>query len=64
MNSVGKLPAEALPASSGKQGGGPPAGMDTAPVLETFARKEPFHRVHECVFALLALENEAADPRL
>jgi protein phosphatase len=32
--------------------------------LERFVRKEPFHRLHECVFAILALENEAVDPRL
>ncbi|MFP3089705.1 3' terminal RNA ribose 2'-O-methyltransferase Hen1 [Treponema sp. TIM-1] len=32
--------------------------------LERFVRKEPLHRFHECVFALLALENEAVDPRL
>jgi protein phosphatase len=32
--------------------------------LERFVRKEPFHRMHESVFAVLALENEAVDPRL
>jgi protein phosphatase len=32
--------------------------------LERFARKEPLHRVHECVFAVLALESEPVDPRL
>jgi protein phosphatase len=32
--------------------------------LERFVRKEPFHRMHECVFAVLALENEVVDPRL
>ncbi|MDR2210665.1 MAG: polynucleotide kinase-phosphatase [Spirochaetaceae bacterium] len=32
--------------------------------LERFVRREPFHRPHECVFAVLALENEAVDPRL
>jgi protein phosphatase len=32
--------------------------------LERFVNREPFHRVHECVFAVLALENEAVDPRL
>ncbi|MDR0590033.1 MAG: polynucleotide kinase-phosphatase, partial [Spirochaetaceae bacterium] len=32
--------------------------------LERFVRREPFHRLHECVFAVLALENEAVDPRL
>jgi protein phosphatase len=36
-------------------------GMES---LERFVRKEPFHRIHECVFAVLALENEAVDPRL
>jgi protein phosphatase len=36
-------------------------GMES---LERFVRKEPFHRLHECVFAVLALENEAVDPRL
>ena len=32
--------------------------------LERFVKKEPFSRIHECVFAVLALENEAVDPRL
>jgi protein phosphatase len=32
--------------------------------LERFVRREPFHRLHECVFAVLALENEVVDPRL
>jgi protein phosphatase len=32
--------------------------------LERFARREPLHRVHECVFAVLALESEPVDPRL
>jgi protein phosphatase len=32
--------------------------------LERFVRKEPFYRLHECVFAVLALENEIVDPRL
>jgi protein phosphatase len=32
--------------------------------LERFVRREPFHRLHECVFAVLALENEIVDPRL
>jgi protein phosphatase len=36
-------------------------GMES---LERFVRKEPFHRLHECVFAVLALENEVVDPRL
>ena len=36
-------------------------GMES---LERFVKKEPFHRVHECVFAVLALENEEVDPRL
>jgi protein phosphatase len=32
--------------------------------LERFARREPLFRVHECVFAVLALESEPVDPRL
>ncbi|MDR2143236.1 MAG: polynucleotide kinase-phosphatase [Treponema sp.] len=36
-------------------------GMES---LERFVRREPFHRPHECVFAVLALENETVDPRL
>ncbi len=32
--------------------------------LERFARREPLHRVHECVAGVLALEAEAVDPRL
>jgi protein phosphatase len=32
--------------------------------LERFVKQEPFRRIHECVFAVLALENEAVDPRL
>ena len=32
--------------------------------LERFTRGEPLHRVHECVFAVLALESEPVDPRL
>ncbi len=32
--------------------------------LERFARREPLHRVHECVFGVLALESEPVDPRL
>jgi len=32
--------------------------------LERFVRREPLHRVHECVFAVLALESEPVDPRL
>lgn len=32
--------------------------------LERFVRKEPLYRVHECTFAVLALESEAVDPRL
>jgi protein phosphatase len=32
--------------------------------LERFTRKEPLRRVHECVFAVLALESEPVDPRL
>ena len=36
-------------------------GMES---LERFVNREPFYRVHECVFAVLALENETVDPRL
>jgi protein phosphatase len=36
-------------------------GMES---LERFVNKEPFYRVHECAFAVLALENESVDPRL
>jgi protein phosphatase len=36
-------------------------GMES---LERFTSGEPLHRVHECVFAVLALENEEVDPRL
>ncbi|MDR3147715.1 MAG: polynucleotide kinase-phosphatase [Treponema sp.] len=36
-------------------------GMES---LERFVRKEPLRRIHECVFAVLALENEQVDPRL
>lgn len=32
--------------------------------LERFVRREPLHRVHECVFGVLALEREPVDPRL
>ncbi len=32
--------------------------------LERFARGEPLWRVHECVFAVLALESDPVDPRL
>jgi len=32
--------------------------------LERFVRHEPLYRVHECVFAVLALESEPVDPRL
>ncbi|WP_027002123.1 polynucleotide kinase-phosphatase [Hugenholtzia roseola] len=32
--------------------------------LERFVRKEPLRRIHESVFAVLALESEAIDPRL
>jgi protein phosphatase len=32
--------------------------------LERAARNEPLWRVHECVFAVLALESEPVDPRL
>jgi len=36
-------------------------GMES---LERFVKREPFYRVHECAFAVLALENEEVDPRL
>ena len=32
--------------------------------LSRFVAREPLHRVHECVFAVLALESEPVDPRL
>ena len=32
--------------------------------LERFVEREPLHRVHECVFGVLAMESEAVDPRL
>lgn len=32
--------------------------------IERLARGEPLWRVHECVFAVLALESEPVDPRL
>jgi protein phosphatase len=32
--------------------------------LERFVRREPFRRVHECCFGVLALESEPVDPRL
>ena len=32
--------------------------------LERFGRREPLYRVHECVFAVLAMESEPVDPRL
>jgi protein phosphatase len=32
--------------------------------LERFVHQEPLRRVHECVFGVLALESEPADPRL
>ena len=32
--------------------------------LERLARREPLYRVHECAFAVLALESEPVDPRL
>jgi protein phosphatase len=32
--------------------------------LHRFVAGEPLHRVHECVFAVLAMETEPADPRL
>ena len=32
--------------------------------VERFVRRESIHRVHECVFGVLALESEPVDPRL
>jgi protein phosphatase len=32
--------------------------------LQRFVDREPLRRVHECVFAVLALESEPVDPRL
>ncbi len=32
--------------------------------LDRFVSGEPLRRVHECVFAVLALESEPVDPRL
>jgi protein phosphatase len=32
--------------------------------LERFTGAEPLHRVHSCVFGVLALESEPVDPRL
>ncbi|MCC7290759.1 MAG: hypothetical protein IT449_01710 [Phycisphaerales bacterium] len=32
--------------------------------LQRFVRREPLRRVHECVFAVLAMESEPVDPRL
>ncbi len=32
--------------------------------LERFVRNEPFYRLHECVFGVLAMESEPVDPRL
>ncbi len=32
--------------------------------LERFVNKEPLHKVHECVFGVMALESEPIDPRL
>ena len=32
--------------------------------LDRVARGEPLWRIHECVFAVLALESEPVDPRL
>ncbi len=31
--------------------------------LERFVARQPLHRVHECVFGVLALESEPVDPR-
>lgn len=32
--------------------------------LARFVEREPLYRVHECAFAVLALESEPIDPRL
>ena len=32
--------------------------------LQRFIENEPLHRVHQCAFAVLALESEPTDPRL
>jgi protein phosphatase len=32
--------------------------------LQRFVEREPSRRVHECAFAVLALESEPVDPRL
>ena len=32
--------------------------------LQRFVDREPLYRVHECAFAVLALESEPVDPRL
>lgn len=32
--------------------------------LHRFVEREPLHRVHECVFGVLAMESEPVDPRL
>jgi protein phosphatase len=32
--------------------------------LQRFVDREPLYRVHECAFAVLALESEPIDPRL
>jgi protein phosphatase len=32
--------------------------------LERFVHDEPLRRVHECTFAVLAMESEPLDPRL
>jgi protein phosphatase len=32
--------------------------------LERFVNREPLRRVHECAFAVLAMESEPVDPRL
>ncbi|MBQ6520792.1 MAG: hypothetical protein IJI14_18965 [Anaerolineaceae bacterium] len=32
--------------------------------LKRFVNKEPLYKIHECSFAVLALESEPVDPRL
>nr|WP_225308701.1 hypothetical protein [Hypericibacter terrae] len=35
-----------------------------AEAIYRFVERQPLHRVHECVFGVLALESEPVDPRL
>lgn len=38
--------------------------LDIDPVALVRGRREPLRRVHECAFAVLAMESEPVDPRL